>query len=251
MNDGHRTSTIPRPKAREELPPARGRGKGSHAASKHAPKKDPNHRDRTGATSRDEDRSSIIHDFTTPIERTKQLVPQRRGRLVVALFSVIIALAIGAALFVLPIKSWFQQRDDLTVRTGELDTLNAANDQLQLEVERLQTDAGIREAARGEIDYVEEGEQRLTILPAAGAPVALPTGWPYDLVSQIVLLRGQQASQAAAAAVAATAPDTTVPATAVESTVSETTVLETTVVGSTVVGSAVAPDPATTAIVRP
>ncbi|MEO6123651.1 MAG: septum formation initiator family protein [Ilumatobacteraceae bacterium] len=205
MNDGHRTSTIPRPKAREELTPVRGRGKTAKKSAKPTgddagkPIKESSRGDRTG---------SILMDFTTPIERTKQLVPQRRGRLVVALFSVIIALAIGAALFVLPIKSWFQQRDDLTVRTGELDTLTDANDQLQLEVERLQTDAGIREAARGEIDYVEKGEQRFTIVSASGAPITLPTGWPYNLVAQIVALRGQQATAAAAAAVAANTPET-------------------------------------------
>jgi cell division protein FtsB len=155
----------------------------------------------------------LIQDLTTPIERDKQLVPQRRGRLVVALFSTVIALAIGAALFVLPIKSWLQQRDDLTIRTGEVDTLNAANDRLQVEVDRLQTDAGIREAAREEIDYVEAGEQRLTVLPVAPLPNVLPPGWPYDLISRIVSLRQAEAAAAAAApAAAASTAGTAAPA---------------------------------------
>ncbi len=159
------------------------------------------------------DLSTLISDFTTPIERTKQLVPQRRGRLVVALFSVVIAIAIGAALFVLPIKSWMQQRDDLATRTGELSTLDAANDRLQLEVERLQTDVGIKEAAREEIDYVEAGEQRITMLPAASNSAVLPTGWPYDVITAIVSLRQNEAAAAAVAATAVSAvvATTTVP----------------------------------------
>jgi len=190
VNDGHRTSTIPRPKAREVVPPTRGRSRGDRTST--AQRTD----------TRSSDRPSIINDFTTPIERTKQLVPDKRGRLVVALFSVIIAAAIGAALFVLPVKSWLQQRDDLATRTGELDTLNAANDQLQSEVERLQTDAGVREAARSEIDFVEAGEERFTVLPPSNDATVLPTGWPYNLISSIVALRQAEAVQAAAAAVA-------------------------------------------------
>lgn len=125
------------------------------------------------------------------------------------MFSIIIALAIGASLFVLPIKSWFQQRDDLSIRNGELDILTAANDQLQLEVDRLQTPAGIAEAAREEIDYVEAGERRITVLPPTDAAISLPTGWPFDLITGIVSLRREEAQLAAAAAVASTTASTT------------------------------------------
>lgn len=219
------------------MPPARGRSRG----------------DRTDAAQRNDtrgtDRPSIISDLTTPIARTKQLVPQKRGRLVVAIFSVVIALAIGAALFVLPVKSWFQQRDQLATRTGELETLNAANDQLQSEVERLQTDDGIREAARAEIDFVEAGEERLTVLPPASSATVLPTGWPYNLISTIVSLRQAEADDAAAAAVAATAPETTVAeTTAPETTAPETTVPETTAPETTVADTATTAASPTTAV---
>lgn len=168
MSDGHRTSTIARPRPRET------------------------------------ERSGTLRDLTTPIPRDKQLVQQRRGRLVLAGVATLIALAIGAALFVLPVKSWMKQRDDLATRTSELAVLDAANGQLQSEVDRLQTDAGIKEAAREEIDYVERGEHRITVLPIGAAPITLPPGWPYDLVSRIVALRQQEAADAAAAAAAAT-----------------------------------------------
>ncbi len=229
MNDGHRTSTIARPKPRDRAEPTSRSSKTntktkSKTANTTDTRRNKSKPERAGrkqrtAVQRDE-RSSRLHDFTTPIERDKQLVPHRRGRLVVALFSMVIALAIGAALFVLPIKSWLQQRDDLATRTGELDTLNEANDRLQLEVDRLQTDAGVTEAAREEIDYVEAGEKRITVLPLNAGPAVLPPGWPYDLISRIVSLRQAEAAAATAAALAAaTATTATTAATTVATTV--------------------------------
>ncbi len=144
------------------------------------------------------DRTGRIKDFTSPIPIDRQLVPQRRGRLVVAVFATLIAVAIGAALFVLPIKSWLKQRDDLSTRTSELSTLTSANDQLEAEVQRLQTPDGIKEAARAEIDYSEAGEQRITILATDPTAVTLPAGWPFDQVTQIINIRRAEAAAKAA-----------------------------------------------------
>lgn len=197
VNDGHRTSTIPRP--RTDVTSAATRAKrGSTKPSAHGEVPADKH-------------SSLLSDFTTPIAREKQLFPQRRGRLVLGVFATLIVVAIGAALFVLPIKSWMKQRDQLTTRSSELATLNAANNQLQTEVDRLQTDGGIKEAAREEIDFVEKGEQRITVLPVGPASTTLPTGWPYDLVTQIVAIRQ---AQAAAAVTTATPVPTAAPTTA-------------------------------------
>jgi cell division protein FtsB len=180
VTDGHRTSTIPRPRvdARPEATPR-------PAARK------------------------LLEDFTTPIARDKQIVPQRRGRLALAAVATLIALAIGAALFVLPVKSWLKQRHDLGVRTSELETLNSANDQLQSEVDRLQTDDGIRDAARTEIDYVPDGEKRVTVLPLPAASTALPSGWPYSVISSILAIRQAEAAAATAATASTAAPVTT------------------------------------------
>ena len=199
MNDGHRTSTIPRPRvhtAARSTPTAK-RSDTKRSDTKRATS--------VAADSDDDDRTGRIRDFTTPIARSKQLVPQPRGRLVLGLFGTLIALAVAAALFVLPVQSWFKQRDDLKIRTSELDTLNRANDQLQTEVDRLQTDTGIKEAARSGINYVDAGEQRITVLPVGKAPVVLPPGWPFDQVTQIIAIREAQAT----AATAVPAPTTT------------------------------------------
>ena len=188
VTDGHRTSTISRPRVDQR------------------PDVAPRHEVR-----------GLLDDFTTPIARDKQIVPQRRGRLVLAGVATLIALAIGAALFVLPVKSWLKQRHDLDVRTSELATLDAANNQLQSEVDRLQTDDGIRDAARTEIDYVPDGEKRVTVLPLPAASTALPSGWPYSLISSILAIRQAEAAAASAPvttpATAPVAASATVPAT--------------------------------------
>ncbi|MFT3853238.1 MAG: septum formation initiator family protein [Ilumatobacteraceae bacterium] len=114
-----------------------------------------------------------------------------------------------AALFVLPVKSWYRQRDDLAERQRELAVLTAANAQLATEVNYLQTPDGIKEAARAEIGYGELGENRVTVMPAPDAPITLPAGWPYDGVTQIVAVRQREAAEAAAAAATTVEPATT------------------------------------------
>lgn len=196
VTDGHRTSTIPRPRIRNGGAPTRSaKGKRvrnirSGGAGSIRPVPGP------------VERHGLLDDLTTPIARDKQIMPQRRGKLLLGAVATLIALAIGAALFVLPVKSWMKQRDELAVRTSELQTLNAANNQLQSEVDRLQTDDGIREAARTEIDYVPEGEKRVTVLPLPAASTALPSGWPYNLITSILSIRQAEATAAASAATA-------------------------------------------------
>jgi cell division protein FtsB len=150
---------------------------------------------------RDED-SFIFSEFTRPIAKEKQLVKGRGKRLFFALVAMVIAAALIASLFVLPVKSWLQQRDDLARKQNELAVLSDANAQLAADVNRLQTPDGIREAARQEVGYVGFGEQRISVLSTPNAPLTLPTGWPYDAISQIVAVR----SAAAVAAVAETTP---------------------------------------------
>jgi len=166
---GHKTSAIPRPKD------------ATQAA--------------TRATERpDVTRSGTLSDFTRPIAREKQLVKGRAKRGIIALGAMVITAALVAALFVLPVKAWLRQRDDIAVKDKELSALDQANLNLSDEVSRLRTPEGIEEAAREEIGYVQRGEIRLTMLPAPPAPITMPSGWPYDTVAQIVDVRTAEAA---------------------------------------------------------
>ena len=164
---GHKTSAIPRPKD------------ATQAA--------------TRAIDRSDDTRGTLSDFTRPIAREKQLVKGRAKRGVIAIGAMVITAALVAALFVLPVKAWLRQRDDIAVKEKELSALDQANAQLSDEVGRLQTPEGIEEAAREEFGYVQRGEIRLTMLPAPPAPITMPSGWPYDTVAQIVAVRTAEA----------------------------------------------------------
>lgn len=96
---------------------------------------------------------------------------------------------IGAAVFILPIQTWLDQDDSLIQRQEQFDALQRVNGELAAEVDRLETEDGIREAAREEIGFVEAGEERTSILPLPPLPSDLPDGWPYNVVTGILAAR--------------------------------------------------------------
>lgn len=174
-SSGHKTSAIPRPKD------------ATQAVTRATERPDNIQR-------LDTNHSGNLSDFTRPIAREKQLVKGRAKRGVIALGAMVITAALVAALFVLPVKAWLRQRDDIVVKDKELSALDQANAELRDEVSRLQTPEGIEEAAREEIGYVQRGEIRLTMLPAPPAPITMPSGWPYDTIAQIVAVRTAEAT---------------------------------------------------------
>jgi len=92
-------------------------------------------------------------------------------------------------MFWMPARDYFSQRTALAQKQAEYDALADANEQLQVEVNELQTPEGVRRAARDHLGFVMPGEKRLKLLPAAELPVDLPAQWPYTLVTGIVEVR--------------------------------------------------------------
>ncbi len=162
---GHKTSAIPRP----------------NDATKDAS------RSSTAVLERRDD--TLLGDFTRPIDQSKRLVRGRGKRSVIALIAAVITAALIAALFVLPVKAWLRQQDDIDRKQTEIAALDQANAELTDEVNRLDTPAGVEEAAREEIGYVRRGEIRITVLDSPAAPLTLPSGWPYDALAQVLKVR--------------------------------------------------------------
>jgi cell division protein FtsB len=132
---------------------------------------------------------SRLGDFTRPIPVDKRISRRPKAAMFAGIFVLAVIGAIGAAIFVLPIQTWRDQDVDLNRRQAELDELEQTNAELAAEVDRLQTDDGIREAAREEIGFVEAGEERSSILPLPPLPTALPDGWPYNVTTDIINAR--------------------------------------------------------------
>lgn len=137
---------------------------------------------------------SRLGDRSRPIAQRGRHAPQRRKALLLGAGAAIIASAIAAAFFVLPVRAWFNQNDNLGQRRQQLRVLERVNAELQSEVDRLQTPDGIREAARDELGFISYGEERLTTSGDILLPTQLPGGWPYDPVSQILRVRSAQMS---------------------------------------------------------
>lgn len=136
----------------------------------------------------DEGRSRL-GDLTRPIAREQRIARDRRPAVVFAVVALVVAGAIGAALFGLPVRTWFDQNDELRSLDHQLDELEAVNAELQSEVDRLQTDAGVRAAAREELGMIEVGEHRETVTGSPALPADLPDGWPYAAAEQIIAIR--------------------------------------------------------------
>jgi cell division protein FtsB len=176
LSDGHRTTCIQRPRDATRASLSRESEPARHSAPD----------------------ASRFAEFTRPIAKDKRLVKGRGKRLVFALVALVIAAALIASLFVLPVKSWMQQRDDLATKQNELAVLKNANAQLAADVSRLNTPEGIKEAARQEVGMVGFGEQRISVLTTPSAPLTLPAGWPFDAISQIIAVRAASAAVATA-----------------------------------------------------
>lgn len=137
---------------------------------------------------------SRLGDLTRPIAREQRIAKNRRPAVLLSVVGVALAGAIGAALFVLPVRTWFGQNEEIRALEEQLDEVGAVNTELQQEVDQLQTDDGVMRAAREELGYIHTGELRETITDLPALPAELPAGWPYGPAAQIIRLRTEAAA---------------------------------------------------------
>lgn len=176
-SSGHSTSSIPRARTTKPQPKNATTRKGSAR---------PATKGRSAAAAPNRKQRG---DLTLPIAREKQVASNRGARLVVWGGAITVTTALVAALFVLPVKAYLRQEDELAAKRRELALLESQNAELAADVAALETPAGIEQAAREELGYVRRGEVRLSVLPAPAAPLTLPTGWPYDAIAQVLTTR--------------------------------------------------------------
>ncbi|MSO59323.1 MAG: septum formation initiator family protein [Ilumatobacteraceae bacterium] len=104
--------------------------------------------------------------------------------------------ALVAALFVLPLRDYFNQNTAIAQRKIQFEALADANEQLSLDINRLNTTDGVIAAARSELGYVFPGEQRIQLLAMPALPTTLPLAWPYSLVTDILRVRAANTGSA-------------------------------------------------------
>ena len=188
MARGNKTSSIPRSPSRLRKASKKGAAKGARKTARA--------------------KLAAVSDLTRPTPRSERIVPKFLGRVALLVGFLVVVFSFGNSFLVLPLTSWFGQRTEIDSRQTELDTIKKATDELQTEVDRLKTPEGVQDAAREELGYVVAGEARQQIVGDASAPIELPAGWPYDLVTQIISVKVNEAAAKAAEEAAKNAPDT-------------------------------------------
>jgi cell division protein FtsB len=143
---------------------------------------------------------SRLGDLTRPVAKEQRITRNRRPALLLGAIGLVVAVAIGAALFGLPVRTWFAQDDDIARLDHQLSELQAVNDELLQEVNALQTPEGVMAAARETLGYKQINEDLQTVVDLPDLPADLPDGWPYGPVEQILRLRGVPAAPAPPAA---------------------------------------------------
>jgi cell division protein FtsB len=138
---------------------------------------------------------SRLADYTRPIARAQRITRSRRPAFAGGLIGLLVVVTIGAALFGLPLRTWFAQDDELTQLEIELDELTAVNADLAEEVAALQTEDGVVRAARDSLGVTRFGERRQTVIGVPELPTDLPDGWPYAAVERMIALLAEQPEQ--------------------------------------------------------
>lgn len=108
---------------------------------------------------------------------------------------VLAILALVVALFILPVRTWLNQRALLSERQTEYAGFEDTNEALQDQVTYLTTDAGLQEAIRTQLGYLHPNERRVPMIDLPAMSTVLPEQWPYTVVSNILLVRSLDAVQ--------------------------------------------------------
>jgi cell division protein FtsB len=110
-------------------------------------------------------------------------------RLAQVVFALLVAGAFATALLILPIKAWMNQRHALKSSRATLEALDRSNADLQADVDRLKTRAGITQAAREELGVVAKREKAFRILSLPVLDAAFPDDWLYPTLKTLMIER--------------------------------------------------------------
>ncbi|MEO5974214.1 MAG: hypothetical protein ABIQ38_03280 [Ilumatobacteraceae bacterium] len=125
------------------------------------------------------------------------IVKNRSLRLAAIPIGAVVILALVVALFILPVRTWLNQRALLSERQTEYAGFEDTNEALQDQVTYLKTDAGLQEAIRSQLGYLHPNERRVPMIDLPAMSTVLPERWPYSVVSNILLVRSLAAVQKA------------------------------------------------------
>jgi hypothetical protein len=126
------------------------------------------------------------------------LVRSRRLRLATRPVGMVMLFALVASLFVFPVRTWLHQRNLLAERQAEYAAYEDIVENLQDQVNYLQSPTGLRDAIRTQLGFLAPDEKRVPLMEAPELSATFPERWPYTIVSTMMLVRTLQATEDAA-----------------------------------------------------
>jgi len=120
---------------------------------------------------------------------TSRSIGARRSRFAIVPVGTLFVVAVLLALFVLPMRTWMNQRNSVAEKNQQFAAFEDINYALQEEVDVLKTPEGVQEAIRSQLGYLAADEKRVPMLDLPPATADLPDKWPYTVVTNILQVR--------------------------------------------------------------
>ena len=122
------------------------------------------------------------------------LVRHRGVRAFAVHFTVLVVLALATTLFVVPVRTWMSQRNVLNTKQQEYAAYEDLVENMQDQVNYLQSPSGLRDAIRTQLGYLYPSERRVPMMDTPALSTTLPERWPYTIVSTMMFVKTLEAA---------------------------------------------------------
>ena len=109
--------------------------------------------------------------------------------------TVLVVFALATTLFVVPVRTWINQRNVLNTKQQEYAAYEDMVENMQDQVNYLQSPAGLRDAIRTQLGYLYPSERRVPMMDTPALSTTLPERWPYTIVSTMMFVKTLEAAQ--------------------------------------------------------
>jgi hypothetical protein len=109
--------------------------------------------------------------------------------------AVLVVFALATTLFVVPVRTWMSQRNVLNTKEQEYAAYEDIVENMQDQVNYLQSPAGLRDAIRTQLGYLYPSERRVPMMDTPALSTTLPERWPYTIVSTMMFVKTLEAAQ--------------------------------------------------------
>jgi len=106
-----------------------------------------------------------------------------------------VVFALATTLFVVPVRTWISQRNVLNTKQQEYAAYEDMVENMQDQVNYLQSPAGLRDAIRTQLGYLYPSERRVPMMDTPALSTTLPERWPYTIVSTMMFVKTLEAAQ--------------------------------------------------------